>query len=103
MKPTAGHGNLQVTSGDGSRKPLDEARLRSWSPKPAPSSTMSTRGGILRSADNLFDGVPEKDVAPVAGDDGAHPHRRGAELHVGPARLLLDSLRREALRFLGRA
>ena len=92
---------LRVTLADGSQKNLDVARLQRIVDEAC--EGLDAVGGdwiVEETCRNLFDGVPEKDVAP------ALLMSARARIEVEPhysfvaSRLLLDSLRREALSFL---
>ncbi len=95
-------GILHVTLPDGSRKPLDEARLYRLIEDAC--SGLSDTGSawiIEESRRSLFDGVPEKDVMPTLVMAARTRIEQEPNYSYVAARLLLDDLRREALSFLG--
>jgi ribonucleoside-diphosphate reductase alpha chain len=93
---------LQVTLADGTRRPLDEARLRKVVNE-ACAGLANVDGAwiIEETRRNLFDGVPEKDVAPSLVMTARTRIEQEPNYSQVSARLLLDNLRREALSFLG--
>ena len=93
---------LHVTLANGSRKPLDEARLKKIVLEACAGLNDVDAGWILEETRrNLFDGVPEKDVAPSLVMTARTRIEQEPNYSYVSARLLLDSLRREALSFLG--
>ena len=94
--------SLSVTLADGSSKPLDLKRLRKVVDE-ACLGLSDTDGAwiIEETSRNLFDGVPEKDVAPALLMAARTRIEQEPNYSYVTARLLLDSLRREALAFLG--
>ncbi len=93
---------LHVTLADGSRRPLDEARLRKVVDEACAGLANVDGGWILEETRrNLFDGVPEKDVAPSLVMTARTRIEQEPNYSQVSARLLLDNLRREALGFLG--
>jgi len=93
---------LYVTLANGSRKPLDEARLRKVVDEACAGLENVDGGWILEETRrNLFDGVPEKDVAPSLVMTARTRIEQEPNYSQVSARLLLDNLRREALNFLG--
>jgi ribonucleoside-diphosphate reductase alpha chain len=93
---------LHVTLADGSRRPLDELRLRKVVAE-ACFGLENVDGAwiIEETRRNLFDGVPEKDVAPSLVMTARTRIEQEPNYSFVSARLLLDNLRREALGFLG--
>ena len=93
---------LQVTLADGTRRPLDEARLSRVVAEACEGLAQVDGSWILEETRrNLFDGVPEKDVAPALVMTARTRIEQEPNYSYVSARLLLDSLRREALTFLG--
>ncbi|WP_045226243.1 ribonucleoside-diphosphate reductase subunit alpha [Methyloterricola oryzae] len=93
---------LQVTLADGSRKALDEARLKRIVAEACAGLDGVDSAWILEETRrNLFDGVPEKDVAPALVMTARTRIEQEPNYSQVSARLLLDSMRREALSFLG--
>jgi len=93
---------LKVTLEDGSTQPLDQARVEAIIHEATEGLEDVDAGLVLREAQrNFFDGMHEKDVGAaiimaartLIDRDVGYPHVA--------ARLLLDTLRREALSFLG--
>jgi ribonucleoside-diphosphate reductase alpha chain len=93
---------LHVTMADGSRKPLDEARLNKIVAQACMGLSGVDAGWILEETRrNVFDGVPEKDVSPAVVMTARTRIEQEPNYSYVSARLLLDGLRREALTFLG--
>ena len=93
---------LHVTRADGTRQPLDEARLRKVVDEACAGLANVDGGWILEETRrNLFDGVPEKDLAPALVMTARTRIEHEPNYSQVAARLLLDNLRREALTFLG--
>lgn len=93
---------LQVTAKDGSRKPLDLARLQKIVAEACQGLDNVDAGLILKETlRNLFDGVPEKDLAPTLAMSARTQIEKEPNYTFVAARLLLDSLRAEALSFIG--
>jgi ribonucleoside-diphosphate reductase alpha chain len=92
---------LRVTLADGSQKPLDFARLRRIVDEACRGLADVDGGWILEETRrNLFDGVPEKDVAAALSMAARTRIEQEPNYSYVTARLLLDTLRREALTFL---
>ncbi|MDF9393443.1 MULTISPECIES: ribonucleoside-diphosphate reductase subunit alpha [Methylococcus] len=92
----------QVTLEDGSRKPLDTARLRRVVEEACRGlADVEPEWIIEETRRNLFDGVPEKEVAPTLVMTARTRIEQESNYSYVAARLLLDALRREALSFLG--
>ncbi|QSA97583.1 ribonucleoside-diphosphate reductase subunit alpha [Methylococcus sp. EFPC2] len=92
---------LHVTAADGSRKPLNEARLRKIVDEACAGLANVDAGWILEETRrNLFDGVQEKDVASALVMTARTRIEQEPNYSQVSARLLLDSLRAEALSFL---
>ena len=93
---------LQVTLADGSRRPLDVMRLQKIVDEACAGLSGADGGWILEETRrNLFDGVPEKDVAPALMMAARTRIEQEPNYSFVAARLLLDTLRHEALTFLG--
>ncbi|CAI8877939.1 Ribonucleoside-diphosphate reductase subunit alpha [Methylococcus capsulatus] len=93
---------VQVTLEDGTRKPLDTARLRHVVEEACRGlSDVEPVWIIEETRRNLFDGVPEKEVAPTLVMTARTRIEQESNYSYVAARLLLDALRREALSFLG--
>ena len=93
---------LHVSSADGSRRPLNVARLQKIVLEACAGLNDVDAGWILEETRrNLFDGVPEKDVAPSLVMTARTRIEQEPNYSFVSARLLLDSMRREALGFLG--
>ena len=93
---------LKVTLADGREKPLDWRRLQNIVDEACRDLADVDGAWILEETRrNLFDGVPEKDVAPALLMAARTRIEQEPNYAYVTARLLLDSLRREALGFLG--
>jgi ribonucleoside-diphosphate reductase alpha chain len=93
---------LQVTKTDGSRKPLDHKRLQKIISEACQDLNNVDQELIFKlTLHNLFDGVPEKDVALTLVMCARTQIEREPDYSFVAARLLLDNMRREALSFLG--
>ncbi len=92
---------LRVTRADGSQKNLDIARLhRIVAEACAGLDDVEGDWIVEETCRNLFDGVPEKDVAPALLMSARARIEAEPNYSFVTARLLLDSLRREALSFI---
>ncbi|MDD2768235.1 MAG: ribonucleoside-diphosphate reductase subunit alpha [Methylococcus sp.] len=99
---TGGEDAVYVTLEDGSRKPLDTARLHRVVEEACRGlADVEPQWIIEETRRNLFDGVPEKDVAPTLVMTARTRIEQESNYSYVSARLLLDALRREALSFLG--
>ena len=95
------HG-INVTLDDGTEKPLDFQRLQKIVDEACRDLPDTDGAWILdETRRNLFDGVPEKDVAPAVLMAARTRIEQEPNYSFVTARLLLDSMRREALGFLG--
>ncbi|MGZ8245617.1 ribonucleoside-diphosphate reductase subunit alpha [Methylomagnum sp.] len=93
---------LHVTLADGSQKPLDFDRLQKIVDEACHGLAEVDGSWILdETRRNLFDGVPEKDVAPALMMAARTRIEQEPNFSYVAARLLLDNMRREALTFLG--
>jgi len=96
---------LHITTADGERKPLDEKRLKKVI-KEAVSGLSGVDADVVlaESMRNLFDGIPEKDVGSALVMATRVMIEKDPNYSQVAARLLMDSVRREALTMLnGRA
>lgn len=96
---------LHVLSADGERKPLDEKRLKKVI-KEAVSGLSGVSADVVlaESMRNLFDGIAEKDVGSALVMATRVMIEKDPNYSHVAARLLMDSIRREALTLLnGRA
>ncbi|WP_018861579.1 ribonucleoside-diphosphate reductase subunit alpha [Thioalkalivibrio sp. ALJ3] len=92
---------LNVTRADGTQAPLDEARLQAVVDEACAGIEHVDGQKILTEARrNLFDGVAEKDVATALVMAARVMIEQEPNYSEVTARLLLDSLRREALSFV---
>ncbi|MCU0934878.1 MAG: ATP cone domain-containing protein, partial [Gammaproteobacteria bacterium] len=92
---------LHVTLEDGSRRPLDPARLEALVDEACQGLEEVTAGAIVDDAlRNLFDGVTEKDLATALVMSARTLIEKEPNYSYVAARLLLNQLRSEALRFL---
>ncbi|MGR9115074.1 MAG: ribonucleoside-diphosphate reductase subunit alpha [Gammaproteobacteria bacterium] len=93
---------LQVTGKDGSLKPLDSKRLKKVINEACKDLDNVDQTFLFKETiRNLFDGVPEKDVAPTLIMSARTQIEKEPAYSYVSARLLLDNMRREALQFLG--
>lgn len=92
---------LNVTLADGSQRPLDMNRLRALVGEAcAGLSDVDGESVLSESLRNLYDGVPEKDVGTSLVMSARTLIEKDPNYSQVAARLLLDSLRSEALGFL---
>ena len=93
---------LQVTAKDGSLKSLDSKRLKKVIGEACKDLDNVDQDFLFKETlRNLFDGVPEKDVAPTMVMSARTQIEKEPAYSYVSARLLLDNMRREALEFLG--
>lgn len=93
---------IKVTLEDGAQRPLDFKRLQKLVDEACRGLSDTDGTWILEETRrNLFDGVPEKDVAPALLMAARTRIEQEPNYSFVTARLLLDSMRREALDFLG--
>ncbi|MFM2006221.1 MAG: hypothetical protein RLZZ09_1876 [Pseudomonadota bacterium] len=98
---TTDHG-IKVTLDDATQKPLDFKRLQKIVDEACRGLSDTDGAWILEETRrNLFDGVPEKDVAPALLMAARTRIEQEPNYSFVTARLLLDSMRTEALGFLG--
>jgi ribonucleoside-diphosphate reductase alpha chain len=98
---TSAQAAVQMTLPDGSREPLDMARLRQIVEEACRGlSGVDTQQILDETLRNLFDGVPEQDVAPTLIMSARTQIEKEPDYSFVAARLLLDSMRHEALNFL---
>ncbi|MBP9604714.1 MAG: ribonucleoside-diphosphate reductase subunit alpha, partial [Chromatiaceae bacterium] len=99
--PPAPAPGLRVTLPDGSRRPLDLARMRRLLDEACRDGEAVDGEAILTdTCRNLFDGVREADVAQALVMSARALIEKDPDYSQVAARLLLDILRREALGFL---
>lgn len=90
-----------VTGSDGSKHPLDTERLRDIVEEACAGLNEVDASAILEDTQrNLFDGVPEKDVARMLVMSARTHIEKQPEYSYAAARLLLDDMRTEALSFV---
>jgi len=95
---------ISVSCADGSTRPLDIARLRRLMAEACRDLEAVDGQTILDdTCRNLFDGVKEADVSQALVMSARALIEQDPEYGLVAARLLLDTLRREALGFLGMA
>ncbi|MDP1708712.1 MAG: ribonucleoside-diphosphate reductase subunit alpha [Gammaproteobacteria bacterium] len=93
---------LHITLPDGSRQPLDMQRLQRLTEEACEGlAEVSVQAIVEDTLRNLFDGVAEADVGRALAMSARALIEREPNYSYAAARLLLDELRREALRFLG--
>ena len=93
---------LQITAKDGTLKPLDSKRLKKIIGEACKDLENVNQEFLFKETlRNLFDGVPEKDVAPTLIMSARTQIEKEPAYSYVSARLLLDNMRREALEFLG--
>ena len=92
---------LQVTGLDGARKTLDSARMQSVvSDACSNLNAVDATPIITETLRNLYEGVPEVEVATALTMSARKLIEKEPNYSYVAARLLLDSMRREALSFL---
>ncbi len=93
--------NIQVTTKSGEKKPLNEARLKTIVAEAVEGLDSVDGKRICEEAiRNLFDGVPESDVSSAFIMTARVLIEKDPNYSYVAARLLQDSLRREALTFI---
>jgi len=93
--------SIEVTRADGSRGLLNMARLQQVVEETCCElSGVDTQRILDETLRNLFDGVPEQDVAPTLIMSARTQIEKEPDYSFVAARLLLDSMRSEALGFL---
>lgn len=96
--------NLHVTLDDGSQAPLNITRLEAIISEGCKGLDNVSQDAILKETlRNLFDGVPHKEVNPALVMCARVLIEKEPNYSYVTARLLLDTLREEALSFLGDA
>ncbi|MGB1557245.1 MAG: ribonucleoside-diphosphate reductase subunit alpha, partial [Oceanococcaceae bacterium] len=99
--PKKAESALTVTGADGNRRPLDEARLRKVIGEACAGIENVDEALVLKDTlRNLFDGIAEKDVGQAMAMSARVLIEREPNYTYVAARLLLDTLRAEALSFL---
>ena len=97
----AAESNIQVVADDGSRRPLDVARIRTLVLEACADMADVDAERIIREAmNNMYDGISEHDVATALQIAARTLVEEEPNYTYVTARLLLDELRSEALRFL---
>ena len=93
--------NINVTLEDGSTQPLDNVRLRAIVSEACEGLQDVDANAILSDTErNLFDGVPEKDVARMLVMSARTLIEKQPDYGYAASRLLLDDMRTEALSFV---
>ena len=93
---------LQVTAEDGSSRPLDQQRMQQIIAEACRDLENVDEQLIYQETlRNLFDGVPEKDIAPTLVMSARTKIETEPNYSFVAARLLLDNMREEALTFIG--
>jgi ribonucleoside-diphosphate reductase alpha chain len=99
--PAAQRSSISVQCADGTRRPLDEARLKTLvSEACADIATVDPQLVFDETLRNLFDGVKEDDVGKALIMSARAFIEQEPDYSYVAARLLLDSLRHEALSFV---
>lgn len=99
--PTS-HSGLHVTLSDGRRVPLDEVRINTLVKEACADLTEVNPEAITRDAiQNLFDGAPIGDISKALIMTARTLIEQEPNYSYVTARLLLDTLRKESLSFLG--
>ena len=97
----ANESTLHVTLNDGTRQPLDIERLRHLIDEACSGLAQVDNAAILRDTQrNIFDGVSEKDVEKALVMSARTFIEKDPAYSTLAARLLMDSIRREALSFV---
>ncbi|AMO77601.1 MULTISPECIES: ribonucleoside-diphosphate reductase subunit alpha [Pseudomonas] len=96
------HPSIRITKADGSTQPLDMGRLQTII-REACEGLAEVDGGLIEreTLKNLYDGVAEKDVNTALVMTARTLVEREPNYSYVTARLLMDTLRAEALGFLG--
>ncbi|HEX7027640.1 MAG TPA: ribonucleoside-diphosphate reductase subunit alpha [Gammaproteobacteria bacterium] len=93
---------LHVTLADGSTAPLDSERLKLLAVEACKNLEAVDPEAIVRETQrNLFDGIPQKEVGPALTMCARVMIEKEPNYSYVAARLLLDTMRSEALTFLG--
>jgi len=93
--------NINVTLEDGSKQPLDNVRLHAIVSEACEGLKDVDANAILSDTErNLFDGVPEKDVARMLVMSARTLIEKQPDYGYAASRLLLDDMRTEALSFV---
>ena len=100
--PVADAPVIGVVGSDGQRRPLDVARLRQLVHEACEGLSDVDGERVLREAmNNMYDGISERDVATSLQISARTLVEEEPNYTFVTARLLMDDLRSEALRFLG--
>ncbi len=101
-KKAAAEAAINVTLANGSTQPLDEARMRRLINEACQDlKDVDAERIITDSLRNLYDGITEKELAQAVTLSARALIEAEPNYSTVSARLLLDTLRHEALRFLG--
>ncbi|SEO48142.1 ribonucleoside-diphosphate reductase subunit alpha [Aquisalimonas asiatica] len=102
--PDEPHPSLSVTYADGERRPLDLGRLRALV-RQACEGLEDVDGESLldETLRNLYDGIPERELSTALIMTARSRIEKSPDYSPLTARLLMDPIRREALRVLGLA
>lgn len=101
-EPEKAEGLLQVKAKDGSLKPLDSKRLKQVITEACKNLDNVNQDFLFKETiRNLFDGVPEKDIATTLIMSARTQIEKEPAYSFVSSRLLLDNMRSEALGFLG--
>jgi ribonucleoside-diphosphate reductase alpha chain len=93
---------IQVIGADGERRPLDVARIRQVVVESCDGLSDVDAERVIREAlNNMYDGISERDVATSLQITARTLVEEEPNYTFVTARLLMDELRSEALRFLG--
>jgi ribonucleoside-diphosphate reductase alpha chain len=93
---------IQVIGADGERRPLDVARIRQVVVESCEGLSDVDAERVIREAlNNMYDGISERDVATSLQITARTLVEEEPNYTFVTARLLMDELRSEALRFLG--
>ncbi|MDX1496610.1 MAG: ATP cone domain-containing protein, partial [Salinisphaeraceae bacterium] len=101
-KKAESEAGINVTMADGSTQPLDEARMRRLINEACEGlADVDAERIITDSLRNLYDGITEKELSQAVTLSARALIEAEPNYSTVSARLLLDNLRHEALRFLG--
>jgi ribonucleoside-diphosphate reductase alpha chain len=100
-EPAPAQSSLQVVAADGTRAPLDAARIRVLVEEACVDLADVDAERVIREAmNNMYDGISQSDVATALIISARTLVEEEPNYTFVTARLLLDTLRSEALRFL---
>jgi len=96
------HPNIKITNTDGSHSPLNVGRIRTVIEEACANlADVDAEGLVAKAMNNLYDGIKQKDVATALIMAARPLIESEPNYSYVSARLLLDSLRKEALSYLG--